>query len=45
MVERREELRYVEGESTNGFAFGPTRVHDVGESYPGIHSRFEFQAT
>ena len=45
MVERREELRYVEGKSTNGFAFGPTRVHDVGESYPGTHDRFEFQAT
>ena len=36
MVERREELRYVKGESTSGFAFGPTRAHNVGESYPGV---------
>ena len=42
MVEGREELRYVEGKSTSGFAFGPTRAHDVGESYPDIHGRFEF---
>ena len=42
MVEGREELRYVEGKSTSGFAFGPPRAHDVGESCPGIYSRFEF---
>jgi len=45
MVEGREELRYVKGESTSGFAFGPTRSNDVGESYPSIHGGFEFQAT
>jgi len=45
MVERREELRYVEDESTSGFAFGPTRVNNVGKSYPSIHGGFEFQAT
>ena len=45
MVEGREELRYVEGESTSGFAFGPTRAYDVGENYSSICGRFEFQAT
>ena len=45
MVEGREELRYVEGESASGFVFGLTKAHDVGENYPGIHGRFEFQAT
>jgi len=45
MVEKREELRYVEGESTGGFVFGPTRANDVGESYPSIYGGFEFQAT
>jgi len=37
MVERREELRYVKGESASGFAFGPTRPHNVGKSNPGIY--------
>jgi len=45
MVEGGEELRYVEGESTGGFAFGPTRVNNVGESYPSIRGGFELQAT
>jgi len=45
MVEGREELRYVKGKSASGFAFGLTRVHNVSESYPSIHGRFEFQAT
>jgi len=45
MVEGREELRYVKGKSTSSFVFGPTRAHDVGESYPSICGRFEFQAT
>ena len=44
MVEEREELRYVEGKSTSGFAFGLSRANDVGKSYPSIHGRFEFQA-
>ena len=45
MVEGREELRYVKGEHASGFAFDPTRTHNVGESNPRICGRFEFQAT
>ena len=44
MVEGREELRYVKGQSTSSFAFGPTRAYDVGEGHTGIHGRFEFQS-
>jgi len=44
MVEGREELRYIEGESTSGFVFGLTRAHNVDESYPGICGRFKFQS-
>ena len=45
MVEGREELRYVEDQSTSGFAFGPTRVYDMDKGHTGIHGRLEFQST
>jgi len=45
MVERREELKYVEGKHASGFAFSPTRTYNVGESNSGICGQFKFQTT